>query len=285
MFIKQLFLITCFLFTQQWSNKKTADECLTSLLENSSEQTSGTLLTQAALFFIGKPYVGGTLDECEEEQLVVNLQTFDCATLVDNCLALSLCAQQELPQFDGYQKLLQKIRYRNGEISGYTSRLHYSSDWILENEKAGFIRNITKELGGKKHHLRINYMSSHPERYKHLKKSPCNVQKIKKIEQEINRTDHYYIPKEEILACSQEIRDGDIIFFVTSIAGLDFSHMGIAYWHQGELSFIHASSRVKQVIINPQPMHVYCQQQKQNLGIVVCRPQLYEEHSEQVSYK
>ena len=48
-------------------------------------------------------------------------------------------------------KNLETIRYRNGVLDGYPSRLHYFTDWIRNNEQKGLVRDITSELGGTEH--------------------------------------------------------------------------------------------------------------------------------------
>ena len=40
---------------------------------------------------------------------------------------------------------LQKIRYRDGVIDGYTSRLHYTSDWIENGVRQGFLEDVTAQ--------------------------------------------------------------------------------------------------------------------------------------------
>ena len=42
--------------------------------------------------FLGRPYVGATLEKNQEERLVVNLNELDCTTLVENVTALALTA-------------------------------------------------------------------------------------------------------------------------------------------------------------------------------------------------
>ncbi len=43
-------------------------------------------------FFLGTPYVVGTLETKRGEHLVVNLREFDCVTFVENVVALAwLC--------------------------------------------------------------------------------------------------------------------------------------------------------------------------------------------------
>jgi hypothetical protein len=68
---------------------------------------------------------------------------------MENTLATAVSVKVQNPSFDTYTGLLQQIRYRNGQIQGYPSRLHYFSEWLYENEKRGFLQVITKQLGGK----------------------------------------------------------------------------------------------------------------------------------------
>lgn len=240
-------------------------------LSSAGAQPVNAYMVEAALFFLGKPYVGGTLEVNDEEGLVVNLRELDCTTLVENCLAMSLTKRSSDESFEAFRENLQRIRYRKGVIDGYVSRLHYSSDWIVENEAAGYIRDVTKEIGGKPLPLDVYYMSANPGSYKRLTNHPEDIPAIREVEERINGREYYYIPKGEISRFEDKIRDGDLVYFVTSVKGLDIAHVGIAYRHNGELSFIHASSTAKRVIINPDSLYRYCQNIKSNKGIVVCR--------------
>ena len=121
--------------------------------------------------FIGTDYAAHTLEVNDEEKLVVNLSELDCNTFVENVLAISLCIKQNKTSFDDFQHKLKLIRYRNGMIDQYPSRLHYFTDWIFNNEEKGIVKNITKEIG-EKLEINLNFMSSHPEYYKHLKENP-----------------------------------------------------------------------------------------------------------------
>lgn len=230
------------------------------------------LIIKAALSLLNTPYVAATLEINEEEKLVVNLRELDCMTFVENCLALSRSAQHSAPDYDYFVRKLKKIRYRKGLIQGYTSRLHYTTDWIYDNTQKGEIEDITYALGGKKFKPQVGYMSSHPDSYPALKDNPQDVETMIEIENQINqRNSYYYIPRNEIWEKTSLIKSGDIIGFTTSLPGLDISHLGIAYWNKGQLSFIHASSKIKKVLINPESISDYCLQNKNNTGIVVLR--------------
>jgi hypothetical protein len=62
-----------------------------------------------------------------------------------------------------------------------------------------------------------------------------------------------------------------MIAFVTSIDGLDVSHVAFAYRQNGKLTFIHASSVAKKVIIQPATLSEYCASQKLCKGVMVMK--------------
>ncbi|GHV57457.1 xylanase [Bacteroidia bacterium] len=230
------------------------------------------LIVKAALSLLNTPYVAQTLEGNKKEELVINLMELDCMTLVENCLALSRAAQYPNPDYEDFVRQLQFIRYRVGIMNGYTSRLHYTTDWITDNSGKGIIEDITGALGGKPFQPHVDFMSSHPERYPALKENPQDVEVMRNIEQTINQRDtYYYIPKNEIRNKQSLIQSGDIIGFTTSIPGLDISHVAIAYWNNGQLSFIHASTKQMKVIIHPESLIDYCNGIQTNTGIVVLR--------------
>ena len=122
-------------------------------------------MVKAALSLLNTPYVAQTLEVNPEEELVINLRELDCMTLVENCLALSRAVQYPNPDYEGFVRQLKVIRYRSGILKGYTSRLHYTSDWIADNSDMGIIDDISLTLGGTHFLPQVSFMSTHPERY------------------------------------------------------------------------------------------------------------------------
>lgn len=237
---------------------------------------SDILMDETAKFFLGVPYVGKTL-EYEPERLIVNLREMDCMTFVENVLALAEASASGTPSWQTYLEKLQQIRYRDGKIEDYTSRLHYTSDWIYENEKKGLIADITKEISGVPLAMDVSFVSTHPESYMQLQSHPEYIAVMAKKEKEINSRQYYYIPKEEIDKQEAQIRTGDIVCFVTSIKGLDISHVGIVHKEGDKMTFIHASSGKKRVIINEESLQDYVLGIKKSKGIMVLRPQFVTE--------
>ena len=75
--------------------------------------------------FLGVPYVAHTLENGDSEHLIVNLREMDCTTFVETVTALTLCHRLGLTTFEDYCGQLVKVRYREGKMGDYTSRLHY----------------------------------------------------------------------------------------------------------------------------------------------------------------
>ena len=235
-------------------------------------EAPGDLMIRTALFFLHTPYVGATLEIGEEEQLVVNLRELDCTTFMESCVALSRTLQMRTPNFDSYTKQLRYIRYRNGAINGYLSRLHYTTDWIADNVAKGVVLDVTKEIGGEPFKVDLFFMSSNSDKYKHLKDQPERTARVRQIEKQISRREGYFfIPKAQIPLLQNLIHHGDIICFTTTIPGMDISHIALAYWRGEELTFIHASSAAQKVIVEPISLYEYCQRMSSNTGIVVLR--------------
>ena len=232
----------------------------------------GSTIVSVGKTFVGSPYVAQTLEVREEESLIVNLREFDCTTYVENVMAFSLLVSKEEESIEAFTSVLQNIRYRDGELNGYPSRLHYFTDWIADNQKKGLVKDITLEIGGEEIEKEINFMSTHRESYPMLK-ADSSLNQIESAELELSRHKLNYIPREKVADIEHMIQDGDIIALATSIKGLDVTHTGFAIRTNGDrIHLLHASSS-GQVEISEKPLSEYLMGIKSNIGIVVARPQ------------
>lgn len=235
------------------------------------EQETGERISSIARFFLDTPYKSNTLNTANGEKLIVNLRELDCVTFVENVLALAFLPEYTSSSEDAFKKNLQKIRYRDGIIEDFTSRLHYSSDWLYEMQQNLLLKDITADLGGIKHTKEINFMSGHHELYPALKNNPQLLTKIKNMEDSINKRTRYYIPKSDIDKVYSKIKAGDIILITTNIAGLDTSHLGIAILYNGTIHLLHASSEYKKVMISLSPLKEYMAGIRSQSGIIIGR--------------
>lgn len=228
------------------------------------------------LFFarnlLGVPYVANTLDKADEETLTVCLDKLDCTTFVETVLALFLADKRGERDFSSYKRALQRIRYRNGKLDGYPSRLHYFSDWIRNNEQKGIVHERTEKLShAVPQTLKLDFMSTHSGNYRQLKDNPTLVARIREIEAEWQNVRVFYLPKAYLDVPSGElgIRNGDIIAITTSIDGLDVVHTGFACLLDGKWHLLHASSAKKQVVLDSQSLFDYSKNKKAHTGVRV----------------
>lgn len=240
--------------------------------KNLSEKTLNDIIVEIGKSFIGIEYVAHTLEKDGAEQLVINLTGLDCTTFLETSLAFARCVKSGKTTFEDYKKELTYIRYRDGIIDEYPSRLHYFSDWIYNNIKKGIVKDVTKELGGEEIKFNVHYMSTHPESYKHLKENPDFIPIIRKQEKEINKRTYYYIPKTKVKAIENKIETGDLIAITSSVKGLDINHVGYAVkMKDGKTYFMHAPQANTKVQITPEPLHEYLKKIKRHTGIIVLR--------------
>ena len=199
--------------------------------------------------FVGTPYAPHTLEVGGEERLVIEFQEFDCVTFVEASLALARFVHSVPEEIlddpmaryrARYSDILQDIRYRNGTLDRYPSRLHYFSEWISDNQGMGIVRSLSRELGGVPDDEPIDFMTTHSDAYQQLREDPALLPVLGETEARLNTEPRYYVPEDRIAQVADGIRDGDIIAATSTVAGLDVAHTGIAVWRDGTLHLLHA---------------------------------------------
>lgn len=262
--ISGILICSTFLAIAQGVDRPIFDKALQVQLQD----TPGETAVEITKLFIGKPYVGQTLEQ-SPERLVCNLHEFDCYTLVENVIALTRMNTFNLKEYDLFQDMLTKMRYRGGKVDGYGSRIHYFTEWVNQAEDNGIIMNMTKSWGLASTKP-LDFMTKHPNYYSAM--SDVNVrERIGRIERYLNESSFFEIRKENFTQVEKKIKTGDIIVFTSTIAGLDVNHEGFAYWLNGKLHLLHASLDYKKVMISPEPLAEYLQKIKKHQGIMVLR--------------
>lgn len=223
--------------------------------------------------FLGTDYVAHTLEVGDKENLVINLQGLDCYIFLETSLVFARSIKNGKTTFEDYRKEIENIRYRNGKLIDYPSRLHYFSDWIYDVSKRGIGKDVTKEIGGVPYNKKIDFMSTHSDSYKQLKSNPEFISELEKTENEISSRDYYYVPQSKIASVESKIQSGDIIGITTNVEGLDIAHTGIAVrMDNGRIHFMHAPIVGKKVQITEKPLADYIKGNKKQTGIMVFRP-------------
>ena len=245
-----------------------AEDVLESLRPEAGRLPTGELAASAGRRLLGQPYVAGTLEETAEEKLCIYLTRTDCILFVESSLCLARTAKQD-GDFEMFADELRKARYREGRVTCYEDRLHYTTEWALQGIARGVLEDVTKELGGIPCDHPVSYMSSHPDAYPRMR----NPEAIRSAEERINAVPRYYIPKSRIGAALKGIRTGDILCLTTTVAGLDVSHVGMALCDgDGTVRLLHASTGSMEVVVDARPLPAYLEGRKSVSGIMVFRP-------------
>jgi len=280
--MKSLFvaaLLLCFssLSFSQVYNEKDVEVCKSKIQlavkKELAQKPINEVMVEIGKSFLGTEYIASTLETAGAETLVVNLTGLDCTTFLENVLTFGRVVKKGKTDFNDYLKELEYIRYRDGKIENYTSRLHYFSDWIFENSKKGIVKNVTKEIGGEPIKFQTGFMSQNPDKYKMLKANPEFVPVMKAKEDEINARQYYYIPKDKVEQHEGKIQNGDLIAITTNLKGLDIGHVGVAVkMDDGRIHFMHAPLVGAKVQISDNPLPEYLAKIKKHTGIIVLRP-------------
>lgn len=232
--------------------------------------STGDLITKIGREFLGTTYVEKTLELPGKEKIVINLKGLDCTTFVESVLSITLTLKQGGLKLDALAATLESMRYIDGKNIGYGSRLHYFSDWIFENEKAGRLIHLSKSLGGIKSPNVPSFMSTNPNLYPQLAE-PKNLSLIKEREAILASRETYYIPKEKIHVIESLLQNGDIIAITTPIKTLDVGHVGFALEQDGRIHLMHASSVSKKVEISKLPLQEFLMQNRSQTGVLISR--------------
>lgn len=263
---------------RDWDQESVNREIFARTLEavsGAADAPMGELVVRIAESFMDTPYVGGTL-EVEPEALRICMDKTDCILFVEMCTCLALTfkgvdlavagrdgtvtdrALRAAPSYELFRRNVQAMRYRRGIVDGYASRIHYTSEWILQAERMGIMEEFSGELGVE-YGQAFGFMSAHPDSYAQMRDKAAR-ETIAAVEKELEtHAPFHFVPQERLRDASvaAQIHDGDIIFLMSRAKGLDIAHVAIARRVDGELHFIHASSKAGKVILEPRTLADY----------------------------
>lgn len=235
--------------------------------------------------FVGTPYEPGTLELPGPEALVVNLETFDCVTFVEQVLVLAHLVRDAAvvpaTQADSeegrafrarYREILTDLRYRDAAVDGYGSRLHYFTEWMDQAVARGWAADVTGELGGIPDARPVVFMSSNPASYRQLAENPLLIEDIRTVEARLSAGTRLFVPQARIADVEEGIRNGDLIAAVSTLEGLDIAHTGIALRHEGRVHLLHAPLVGDSVEISAQPLADRIRGIAGQQGIRILRP-------------
>ena len=221
---------------------------------------------------LGTPYVAHTL-EADEEILTINIHELDCLTFIETLYALTRATLNQRYSWRDYAANIENVRYRGGTMGDYSSRIHYISEWIIDNHMRGNLVEVTPDLPHADYLVKnIDYMTKHPGQYRQLKNDSAMVEKIRRYELRQHRFPYLkrsWLNNKDVKAA---LHSGDFISLVTKIDGLDVSHNGIVIVDEkGDPYLLDASMSGGKVMLESKPLFKYLERSKNNIGVRIFR--------------
>ena len=236
----------------------------------------GELMGKVALELRGIPYKGFTLELSKDlEYCVVNLKGLDCVTFFEDVLGIARMLKKGHTNPDDLIDEVRFTRYRGGRMSSFPSRLHYTTDWFVDNEEKGVVKILTSSLpGAEPFTQKVGIMTQHPEMYRQLATHPQYVGEMKLIEDKINERTLKYLPMDKLEEAEPLLQTGDIIGVCTTEEGIDIAHTGLVIKDEsGVVHFMDASSARSRMQVTIEPEISKCLNWSSKLtGIMVARP-------------
>lgn len=223
----------------------------------SGNKTANELVSYYAHRLLGTPYVAHTL-EGDSEMLTINIDELDCTTFVETLYALARTTLEGRRSWRDYAAHLESVRYRGGIMGDYSTRLHYISEWIIDNFARDNLREVTADIPHSQHQIKtINFMTAHRDAYRSLKNDSLMTQRIRHVEAKLINHRMPVLKKSWLGSkdVKAALREGDFVGLVTNVDGLDISHMGIIVMDEkGEPHLLDASLSGGRVMLEPKPL-------------------------------
>ena len=221
---------------------------------------------------LGTPYVAHTL-EGDKEMLTINIHELDCLTFIETLYSLTRATLNDRYSWRDFAANIENVRYRGGEMGDYSSRIHYISEWIIDNHVRGNLVEITPNLPHVDYIVKnIDYMTHHTDSYRQLKDDSAMVEKIRRHELRNHRFPYIKRSWLNDKAVKAALRSGDFVSLVTKTEGLDVSHNGIIIVDEkGDPYLLDASMSGGKVMLESKPLFKYLEKSKTNIGIRVFR--------------
>lgn len=171
--------------------------------------------------------------EIKDKQPLFNLNKSDCVVFSEHIYAMALSHN-----WKEFFAMLQRIRYKDGEI-GMLTRNHYTeADWVKNN--TWLITEITDEIAGNA----VVKTSSEIDRAKFFKKHGIG-QDIPK-----EKIEWTYIPGDSLYKVLPYLKTGDFVNIVRAFPGSEpwVGHVGlISVEKDGQVNFMHSADPVVKI--------------------------------------
>jgi hypothetical protein len=141
-------------------------------------------------------------------------------TYVETVLALARASDPA-----GFADELRRVRYDGGRVE-WARRNHYMTDWVRRNARAGIVRPVAAAALATRKEKTLNSLPGLPT----------------------SKARFSCVPKTKLGAFSPRLKNGDVVLFASTRAGLDVFHCGLLAFAGGRWMLRHASRSQGRVV-------------------------------------
>lgn len=226
----------------------------------------------------GIPYGAMPLEnakEFKEGMTLINFETMDCVTFLENFIAAALTYRQinydyrpytDASKLQLFIKNLDGLRYYEGANCTWNDKIYYFTHALDILRQKKLLHNVAN-TAGIPFNKRINYVSTHRDKFKGI----TDWKRIQLMEKRLSESHVYYFPMDQLDNYQKLARSGDLIALATDVKGLDVSHCGFIDVIEDELYFSHASSVQKKIVFR-EDFRNYLSKRNSITGIFAFRP-------------
>ena len=191
------------------------------LMESLRDASIGERVRAHSESWLGLPYLDGGFGEGGgvDPDPMIRRDAFDCLTLVEEVLALSLATDPA-----GVHAIRMGLRYRNGGPATYENRRHFMlAEWIPGTIEEGWMEEITSNYeGAERMHWEVSSDTWAGWSKRHL--FPLADTRLP-----VGAEEFWYLPIDAALAAVNDIPPGTVVFTLRQ----PFAHLPIAITHVG----------------------------------------------------
>lgn len=175
---------------------------------------------------------------------ILDLEELSPLDFVSTTLAFAKASNARQPSYEDFADAFVNISRRKGEDGGFSSRLLYGADWIVDNVYRGNITELTDRLPDNVFRTRsFDHYTTHRKDYAALSDSAA-WEDVRMVEMGYRTHKVPYLKKQTIT--KKDIRDkisnGDVIILLGKESDRDIWDIGfIEVTPQGELRLIHSN--------------------------------------------
>lgn len=197
----------------------------------------------------------------------LRIDGMDNHTFINNVVAMVRLTGLSSPiRLKDLVESIENVSYRNGRADGFTSKMIYGGDWVVDNRARGNLKELTEDYSEYFKTKVLDGITANREKYAALSDSATfEKQKFVEMGFRLHKIPHLKretVGKKDI---EEEMRNGDVVMLLSPDANFDVFETGIVVKRDDGFHLIHASKRDGRVVEEKDPLLRYVKRHQKEI--------------------